>query len=569
MHFMNQMKTVFLSSAAMALIPVLALIGGLAIQDASVFAQPPRMQNADLDFAASGFLMPPGANPANAVQQAGMVGQMASGAAQFSPTPHSPTQFAPAGYNQPMPSQTAPVSPTGVSQVGFFSGGSACSSGCCGGGGCDSMGSAPANYAPNYAPMGGCYDGSCGMGMMPGGCGGGNCGGGAYQQCDPILTGGIVGKMRGEGDSGGENLSGLRHICMFCRGGGCSACQSFRPGALLGALAALKPYSEAGLCAQRWYDLSVEAMFLGNNAGSIGGGVTSQGVGGPIVLASDDTGLQDLEGGVRLSAAFILGPGGNLEGTYIGGHDWGGTSSVQDPNGNLFSFISDFGALPVGATPAGFDDTDRSTSQTVSTSARFNSAELNYRRRTVGPYCRFQGSWLVGLRYLQFDNGQNYQAVGGPTTGGGFFNSDSSTENDFFGAQLGGDLWWNIVPGVSMGMGAKGAWGQNDRSSTAQIISNSSGIPAFSVGTVLPFEEIDRDTTVMGEFELKSIYRLNHDWTFRSSYYLVALDNAAQAGFNTAQLIDIANGAAVENISTRQIDSVVIQGFSFGAEYTW
>ena len=577
MHLMNQMKTFLLFSA------MLASIGSLAIPDASVFAQPPRMQNANLDFAASGFLMPPGSNPASAVQQAGMIGQRTGG----------PTQYAPAGYSQPMPSQSAPVSPTGVSQVGFFSGGSACSSGCCGGGGsCDSMDAygsgncvsgncgsgncgsgncGPAGCGNMGGAYGGGYGGPFGMGMMPGGGGGG-----AYQQCDPILTGGIVGKMRGEGGSGGEKLSGLRHLCMFCRGSGCSACQSFRPAALLGCLASLKPYAEGGLCAQRWYDLSLEAVFLGHNAGGIGGPITSQGVGGPIVLSSGDAGATDLEAGVRLSGAIILGPGGNLELTYMGGHEWNGSATVSDPGARLFSFISDFGIEPGTAIigEEGFDDTDRSLSQSISGSSKFHSGEINYRRRTVGPYCRFQGSWLAGLRYLRFDNGQLLSIRGqnnnaAADNGARFFAADASTKNDFFGAQIGGDLWWNLIPGVSLGTGLKGAWGQNDYSSRALVQSNSAG-PGATPGQ-FAFANSDQDTTVMTEFELKSVYRLNHDWTFRSAYYLIAIEDVAQAGVDLTSLRNVASssGTTLPDSTGGQLSSLVVQGFSFGAEYTW
>jgi hypothetical protein len=547
---MIKMKTIFQLTA------VMVLMGGFGFPTTPIHAQPPRTQHADLDFAASGFVLPAGVNAYDArglnsgsVQQAAMTQQPAG--QMMMPT--GPNQYAPA-------MQQAAGS---VQQVGFFSGhpsdcdSGGCDSGCCGGGmngGCG-----------NAGPYGGV---PYGISMMHhGGYPQETC-----QSCDPILSGGILGKMRGGCGAGGcgpgqDGLSGLRHLCIFCRGGGCSACQGLNPG----ALSALKPYSEAGLCAQRWYDLSAEAIFLGHNASGIGGPVTSQGVGGPILLSTGDTGQGDLEAGVRLSAAIILGPGGNLETTYIGGQEWGGTASVSDPGGQLFSFISDFGALPVGASPAGFDDVDRSTLQTLTTSSRFHSGELNYRRRTVGPYCRFQGSWLVGLRYLRFDNGQAYRTVGGPTTGGGFFASDSSTKNDFFGAQIGGDLWWNIIPGVSMGIGMKGAWGQNDHSTNGFIQSNSSGIVSARADGGLPINSDGDETTVMGEFELKSMYRLSQAWTFRTAYYLIALDDVAEANLDLGAVRSIVDPTitAVPEITGSTLNSLVVQGFSFGAEYTW
>jgi hypothetical protein len=163
-----------------------------------------------------------------------------------------------AGYVTPAGMVPPTMYQGAVQPVGFFSGSPASS--CDAYGGCDSC------------PSGGCdsgYGGCDGAGgcssCSSGGCGILGCGGGGHWD--------------------------LSRFCIFCRGSGCEACQLtslIGSGQILGMIGALRPYSEAGLCSQRWYDLSAEALFLSHDSGGFGGGVTSQGIGGPIVLSVAD-----------------------------------------------------------------------------------------------------------------------------------------------------------------------------------------------------------------------------------------------------------------------------------------
>lgn len=521
------------------LLVVMALAAWASIGILPTQAQPP-VRHADADYEGSGYVVP-----------AGMV---------------HPSMY------------QGPAAPMGVAQVGFLGGGG-CDAMCDSAGGCDSC-SGGCDSPGTCDGMGSCGSSRCGGGLFDGGirdggCGscGGNCGG----RCGGrLLQGGLMGRMQGDCGCGrcGSCLSKLRSICFFCGGGGCSACQLLGRGYLLGALAALKPYEDAGLCAQRWYDLSAEALFLSHDSRSGGAGdLTSQGVGplGPIVLRAGDTNSgDDTEVGMRLSAAFIFGAGGSIEGTYMGGNEWRSRASVSDPGAGLFSFISDFGTNPGGA-PAGFDDTDRSILQSVEANSEFHSGELNYRRRTMGPYCRFQGSWLVGLRYMRYEDGLIYSTLGenDNTVNANlprFFSSNDQIKNNLFGPQAGFDLWWNMRPGISMGIGMKGAWVQNDIDRRTVFTANSlnAGAPGFEV-----LEDSDRDTTVMAEFEAKMAYRISHSWTLRSAYYVIAVDDIAVGAVEGDAIRDFVTVNLPVTEPTLQLDSLTIQGFSFGAEYIW
>ncbi|SMP74305.1 Putative beta barrel porin-7 (BBP7) [Neorhodopirellula lusitana] len=481
------------------------------------------------------------------------MGPAAYQAAMQAPYGQTPYGVAPVGYNQP---------------------------------GCDAMYSYPSAGYAGYGNACGCGDASC----EEGGCG--------FQGLLPALTG--------------------RSNCNQCRGAGCQSCASRTlqndcighggvfgdmvngkcmdndlglllgsiGGGLAGLADCLKPYGEAGKCAQRWYDLSGEYMMLSQNFSQGDQIYTYQGIdgaGGVPVLSLSDAEENGLTSGMRLSASVIAGVGGNVEATYMGGHEWNNTATalgIEDGvtgDGDLYSYISEFGVTPAD----GYDDTDRSLIQSLKVSSKFHSGEINYRRRVVGPSCKFQGSWLVGLRYLRYDNNLGYDAIGsynnrvgttiGSTAGGElrFFESDVRTKNDLFGAQLGYDLWWNVTPGVHFGVGMKGAWVQNDWQRNVSLTANSAG-PGAVPGTASSSDG-DREGTVMGELEAALVYRFSHEWSFRSAYHLIAIDDIIGTTLSRDDLISGVDGdvGTVFNPTSPDQSAAVLQGFTVGLEYMW
>ncbi len=488
----------------------------------------------------------------------------------FMSTSNSSAQVVQADYDFDASGIVAPagVQPPGqyaIAPVGYYPS-AAASGSSCDSGGCDSMSE---GIFGSGGGGGGCSSGGCGIFGGGGGC--------------SLPCGGC-----GHCGSCVKKLSKLRHFCIFCRGQGCSACQlhkeggclGFGAGGIAGTLGMLMPYREAGLCSQRWYDVSLEMMLMGHNTGASDGvnALTSEGAattGAPnIVMRSGDANAGDMETGYRLSGALMIGAGSNIEATWIGGHEWNNIESVYGNGANLFSFISDFGTQPIG----GLDDTDRSLTQRLQNHSEFDSVEINYRRRTVWPCCRFQGSWLVGLRYIGYDDSLAYQTIGEQNNGAApqrFFESSDQLRNDLFGAQVGADMWWNICPGVSLGVGGKTMAFQNNVDRQTRLLANSLGTGA----TVGSLSRIDgnRDGTVAGEFEFKLVYRLSHSFTVRSSYYLLAIDDVAFGGIDGENTRAFVNQSATSPAPTSaqfaegafEYGSLVNHGFSIGAEYAW
>jgi hypothetical protein len=134
-----------------------------------------------------------------------------------------------------------------------------------------------------------------------------------------------------------------------------------------------------------------------------------------------------------------------------------------------------------------------------------------------------------------------------------------------FGVQTGFDFWWNMHPGISLGLGAKGAWLQNDVDRAATITANSLGLGA-TPGSSSIFDGAQK-STIAGDFELKTVYRLSHSWSFRGSYYVLAVDDVVFGGLDaeTGRTL-VQTGSADRPFA---FDDLVLQGFTVGAEYMW
>jgi hypothetical protein len=259
---------------------------------------------------------------------------------------------------------------------------------------------------------------------------------------------------------------------------------------------------------------------------------------------------------MRLSAAFLFGVGGNIEVTYMGLNEWEDSRRVFG-NDDLYTVISEFGTAPFG----GFGDTDELSRVDASFISRFHSGEVNYRRRWVGPYQRFQGSWLVGLRHIDID--ETIRFGGRDSTGVNFFDSRFDIRNAMTGPQLGGDLWWNVYPGINTGIGWK----------TAVMRNRTQAETNLEATTVPDFRLVDTDyrTTVLNEFTAEAVYRFSYSWSFRTAYHVMALNRVAlgQSNFDTTPFTEELGGPAAAAWRVDNRDRLTLHGFSFGAEYLW
>lgn len=398
-----------------------------------------------------------------------------------------------------------------------------------------------------------CGDGSCGGGILGGMLGGGlngggcpSCGGmgGDCGHCGPIR------KMLACGPFGGA---------LACRNGDCG----FHQGIIPGLAGLIMPYGEGGVCAQRWFDISAGTMALQRSKqGGSNINLASQGIGGPIILRTNDLQLDDTEWGLNLLVAVQVGPGGSVEVGYFGLNEWDTTARVTSNSPNIYSVFSNFGQSPFN----GFDDSDRSLAQSATYRSAIHNGEVNYRRRWVGPYCWFQGSWLMGLRYFDLDEAMDYSTVGQLNNSNNqtlrFLNQTTETRNALTGFQVGGDLWMNVIPGLHVGTEFKTGIYGNVAEANTTIMANS--IPDYT-----EFAS-DATTAYMGEIAFKTVYRINYNWSFTAGYHIMQVDNVALApvNFNTAPPPDF-NGPVARTAFIDNNQNVTYEGYTLGLEYLW
>jgi hypothetical protein len=378
------------------------------------------------------------------------------------------------------------------------------------------------------------------------------------------------------GGYGGEYAGGG---CASCGGYGCDACLGGGSGFGARFLSRLLPYAEGGPCAPRWYDITMDGIYLNRERASRTVNFASDGINGDIVLSTDDLDF-DQELGYRLTAAHQIFAGAALEFTYFGLLDWSSSATVIRAPGNfspppnpgpafpddLYSVLSNYGTDPIG----GFDETDRSRQQSLAYTSSVDNFELNVRKRFTAPNCRLQYSWLAGVRYLYLLEDFTYATLGGGAPSRGFMNYNIGTRNSLTGLQVGGDAWLNLVPGINVGADLKAGVYGNYVTQTTNILATTS-IPAN--GNTYRDSLTKYDIALATDANLYFMWRVGPHWTVRVGYNFMFMDGVALAPENFNSVApNVLTGGAPSQTRVTQLNrngNVFYHGGFGGIEFMW
>ena len=342
--------------------------------------------------------------------------------------------------------------------------------------------------------------------------------------------------------------------CPACGGYGCEQCTgAYDDDFDFRILHWLLPYGAGGCAAQRWYDFSAEWVTLQRDEIGEPTIFATEGVGGTPVLGTEQLNFSD-RSGARISAAIQLGAGNNIEATWLGGFNWASQAEARSEDHQLYSIMSNYGSGPF----LGYTDTDRAHVQRIEYSSELNSVELNFRQRWMGPNVRVQGSWLAGVRFIEL--AEDFRYLTFAPINPGEMNYLVGTINSMTGAQIGGDLWVCIVPGVHVGTELKlGIYGNHAMQRTV--------INAYSF--VEPIVEREREDAVafQGDFNVSLLWRITQNWTFKTSYMFLWADQVALASDNFNAGAPFVGGQRVSFIDNSS--DVFYGGFTAGLEYMW
>lgn len=374
----------------------------------------------------------------------------------------------------------------------------------------------------------------------------------------------------GYGDYGGDYGGGG---CASCGGDGCGTCSGRRASGIAGQLVArLLPYGEGGKCAPRWYDITLDGMYLTRENAGRSVDFSSDGILGDIILSSSDLDFEE-QLGFRFNAAHQIFAGATAEFTYFGLFNWTAAAATPESTlggGDIFSVLSDFGTDPFD----GFDETDRAFQHSISYSSTIDNFELNVRKRFTAPNCRLQFSWLAGVRYLYLLEDFEYRTIGGDAdlvTPGlqsrGSMDYDVRARNSLTGFQLGGDAWLNLVPGVNVGADIKaGVYGNYANQSTSIVATTTA--PA---NTTTLTEDVDgNDVALVADANLYFMWRLDPHWTLRAGYSFLFLDGVVLGPENfNAEPPNILTGGAARAATINDNGNIFYHGGFAGLEWMW
>ena len=427
-------------------------------------------------------------------------------------------------------------------------------------------GSPPPGYAPGYDPSVLMY---APPGAMPGGQPGYGQQVGYFQQ-DGVPTpapipGGEAGApmpmvpMPVEGDyqGGPANAEDFGVDCPYCGGAGCDHCGGHH-GLLGDVLGIVAPYPDGGCGAVRWYDFSLDYMMLKREGAGRLTPYTSLGIAGPIVLSNQNFDFNE-SSAFRFSALCQVGPGSSAEFVYYGLFWYESTETVTDNAGNLYSAFSNFGTLPFN----GFDETDQSDLQTARYTSKFDNFEVNFRQRWIAPSSRYQGSWLIGVRYFKLDEQMSLYTQS--TINGGNAYYDTDIFNSLTGMQFGGDIWFCLFPGLRVGGEAKfGVYG-NNAGQNSSISATSFGSPYLENGEA-------QDVAFVGDATVMLTYRLNYQWTMKLGYQFLYADGVALASENfnpTPPSFFFPPPGVNRTVNMNDNGHVFYHGMQLGLEFMW
>ena len=109
---------------------------------------------------------------------------------------------------------------------------------------------------------------------------------------------------------------------------------------------------------------------------------------------------------MRITGVYQTGPGSNLEFTYFGLNESSNEASASSADDSLYSAFDNFSLNDNGVPvpDAEIEQLHQAEYQRVNLDSDFDSLELNFRRRWMGPTCLVQGSWLIGVRYFDLQD---------------------------------------------------------------------------------------------------------------------------------------------------------------------
>ena len=236
----------------------------------------------------------------------------------------------------------------------------------------------------------------------------------------------------------------------------------------------------------------------------------------------------EFDAGIRALIGKTLGDWYRVEASYFGSYQWDDAAAVRnvDENepggsGNLFSPFSDFG------NPDAIDELDYNNFASIRFSSALHNGELNLRRRVLMRPGSYEGSFLVGVRYMDIDESFDYLTQS--STPAVSTNAVAiSTGNQMIGGQIGLLGQFLAQPRCWVDVEIKGGIYQNHATLHRSYAAERGG---QVLNPVSGRDSIDR-TSFVGDLSLQFNYQFASCWTFYAGYNAIWVTGLALGADN-------------------------------------
>ena len=275
-----------------------------------------------------------------------------------------------------------------------------------------------------------------------------------------------------------------------------------------------------------------------------GGAPVALSPGHGVVLATSDA-AASWSGGIDLHLGRWLWASQEhgVEAVYWGAYGIGSTATVTDPANRLQAAPRAPGMTVAGSPASSFLTNARAES--ISRSDLVNNVEINWLWAPWGrPEFFVPGegpvtlTWLAGFRFFELEDVLQSTSLSGSVPpgatigwngGANQFGLGVATNNDIFGAQIGGKADWHLLPKLRLSVVKKFMFGGNAITDTSTMATGNGVVGTFPGGAPAQAHGTASAFSYLGQLDGSLVWDVSRTWSLSLGYRLVGLANIAQA----------------------------------------
>lgn len=240
-----------------------------------------------------------------------------------------------------------------------------------------------------------------------------------------------------------------------------------------------------------------------------------------------------------------------IEAGYWGVYGIGSTGAVTDPANHLQA-VPQAPDVLVGGTPASAF-LQHARAQEIDRSDLVNSVEINWAWAPGGrPEFFVPGdglltlTWLAGFRFFELQDVLGFTSLAGGVPPGATFGANGgasqlglnvATNNNIYGAQIGGQADWHLLPALRLSVVKKFMFGGNSITNTSSMASGNGVTAMFPGGTPVQVHSTASAFSYLGQLDAGLAWDVTRNWSLSMGCRIVGLANIAQSDASWPRIV--------------------------------